>query len=406
MNMTRRSLHTALCMCVLILPCMAFPTMAQEPYNVSLERVPDGGIQPQVAVGADGTLHLLYFKGDPKAGDLFYCKRAKGADAWSTPIQVNSQPGSAVAAGNMRGGQIALGRNDRVHVVWNGSSKAWPKVQLPSGEAEHNAHFATPMLYARIAEQAKAFEPQRNLMRRTFVLDGGGSVAADDAGNVTVVWHANLLGGPGGEVGRRVFVARSKDQGKTFAQEVAVSEKQGGSCGCCGLQTLTDARGRTFILYRAATAGVNRDMILLSEDAAGTIFESRIVDRWHLRTCPASTSSLAVTDNGVLMAWESQGQVRYARFEPASGKTSQLITAPGKGERRKYPVVAGNARGEVILAWTEKMRWGRPGVLRWQVFDANGDPIATAKGTAPGVPAWSLVAVYPWGEDDGFTIVY
>ena len=42
------------------------------------------------------------------------------------------------------------------------------------------------MLYTRLNDQGTAFEPQRNLMLRTFGLDGGGTVAADAAGNVYV----------------------------------------------------------------------------------------------------------------------------------------------------------------------------------------------------------------------------
>src|SRR5689334_6544852 len=41
--------------------------------------VPDRGIQPQVAVDARGTVHLVYFKGDPGGGDLFYARSRDGA---------------------------------------------------------------------------------------------------------------------------------------------------------------------------------------------------------------------------------------------------------------------------------------------------------------------------------------
>jgi hypothetical protein len=37
--------------------------------KVTLMGTPDGGIQPQVAVDRKGFLHLIYFKGDPGAGD-------------------------------------------------------------------------------------------------------------------------------------------------------------------------------------------------------------------------------------------------------------------------------------------------------------------------------------------------
>src|SRR5690242_12926983 len=47
-------------------------TTAKRPPKVALLRVPDRGIQPQVAVDSRGVVHLIYFKGDPGAGDIFY----------------------------------------------------------------------------------------------------------------------------------------------------------------------------------------------------------------------------------------------------------------------------------------------------------------------------------------------
>ena len=38
--------------------------------DVTLIRVPDGGIQPQVAVDSEGVLHLIYLKGDPGSADI------------------------------------------------------------------------------------------------------------------------------------------------------------------------------------------------------------------------------------------------------------------------------------------------------------------------------------------------
>lgn len=42
--------------------------------DVSIVRVPNGGIQPQAVRDGAGTLHLLYYAGDPMLGDLFYVK--------------------------------------------------------------------------------------------------------------------------------------------------------------------------------------------------------------------------------------------------------------------------------------------------------------------------------------------
>src|SRR5262245_30106236 len=56
--------------------------------KVSVIRTPDGGLQPQTAVDASGTLHLIYFKGDPKAGDIFYARRKAGEMEFSKALRV------------------------------------------------------------------------------------------------------------------------------------------------------------------------------------------------------------------------------------------------------------------------------------------------------------------------------
>src|SRR5205085_10598651 len=128
------------------------------------------------------------------------------------------------------------------------------------------------------------------------------------------------------------------------------------------------------------------------------------VQKWNVRTCPMSSFALAEADGAVLAAWETEGQVYYTRIDPESGKRSETTPAPGTGKGRKHPAVAGNARGETILVWTEGMGWNKGGSLAWQVFDRDGRP-TSEKGRAAGVPTWSLVAVVarPHG---GFTLLY
>src|SRR5579863_1668433 len=114
--------------------------------SVRLLRVPQGGIQPQAATGDRGTLHLIYFAGDPKNGDIFYVTSRDGGASFSQPLRVNSQPGSAIALGTIRGAQVALGRRGRIHVAWNGSQMAEPKG--PMNPDYHQS--GSPMLYTRL----------------------------------------------------------------------------------------------------------------------------------------------------------------------------------------------------------------------------------------------------------------
>ena len=63
------------------------------------------------------------------------------------------------------------------------------------------------MLYSRLNDSHTAFETERNLMTRTFGLDGGRTIAADPAGRVFVAWHGKSTGAAPGEEGRQVWIA-------------------------------------------------------------------------------------------------------------------------------------------------------------------------------------------------------
>src|SRR4051794_24005305 len=362
--------------------------------RVDVIRTPDGGIQPQAVVDDAGTIHLVYFKGDPAGGDLYYVSSKATPDGFSRPIRVNSQPGSAIAKGTIRGAQVALGKGGRIHVAWNGSQEARPG----------NPTKGVPMLYARADESRSSFEAQRNLMRRTFGLDGGGTVAADAAGNVYVGWHGRTADAPEGEAGRRMWFARSGDEGATFAPEAPALARSTGACACCGTRALADSRGVLYALYRAATGNVDRDMILLTSRDRGEHFEGVSLEPWRVTVCPMSSESLVESGTGVLAAWETKGQVSFARIDSRTLEPSRPVSPPGGGNR-KHPAVAANTEGETILAWAEDTGWQRGGPLAGRVFARWGGPTREGGRVGGGTPVWGLAPVVA-RPDGGFAIIH
>ena len=354
--------------------------------DVTLMRVPEGGIQPQVAVDAKGAVHMIYYTGDTGAGDISYVRSQDGVSLFK-PIRVNLHPGTAIAAGNIRGAHIALGRDGRVHVAWMGSKNAEPKG--PAGKP--------PMLYTRLNDSGTAFEPERNVIQLAYGLDGGGTVAADSSGNVYVVWHAPEPGTEG-EGNRRVWVARSSNDGRTFERERVAWTEPTGVCGCCGIGAFADSRGTVYVQHRSATNIMDRDIYLLVSKDRGLSFTGAKIDSWKVGVCVMSTQALTQGAAGVLTAWETEGQIKYRQ------SNAKPVAAPGRSEIRKHPALASNSQGETILAWTEGMSWKRGGSLAWQVYDRNGN-VKGASGSAPGVPAFSLIAAFA-RPDGGFTVVY
>jgi hypothetical protein len=370
--------------------------------SVTLLRLPDGGIQPQAVVDSRGVVHAVYLNGEPGATDVFYVQlRADGT--WTSPLRVNSQAGSAIATGSVRGAQLAVDGDGRPHVAWNGSSKA--AFNSPDG--------ATPMLYTRLNDGRTAFEPQRNLIQSAIGIDGGGAIAADAKGHVFVAWHA---GGPDskGEADRRVWLTISNNAGRTFAPERAISDPVNGACGCCGMDAAIDRTGVIYFLYRAARETVHRDSLLLTSTDDGRTFRSMRLAEWNVDACPMSTYSFAEGPAFMFAAWEAAGQVAFSRA--GWGRGDQGIGAglrrhepPGEVRTRRHPSLATNTAGEILFAWTEGTAWQRGGSVAWQLFtrdaEKGGLKASGDIGHASGVPVWGLVAAVARG-DGRFVIIY
>ena len=264
---------------------------------------------------------MVYLAGEPGAFGRLLRRSLDGGKTFTPAVRVNRQKGSAIATGTIRGAQIAVGRTGTVHVAWNGSGKALPTP--PVNPRTRRA--GMPMLYARSNAAGTAFEPQRNLMSETTNLDGGGSIAADERGGVYVAWHANLVSGEDGEDARRVWVARSADDGVTFGKERAVSDPATGVCGCCALRLAATPGGELQLLYRSATAKVHRDIYSIVSRDQGRTFDGARVHEWEIGACPMTSMSIAAA-----AASSTPARTRRAPGTPDS--------APGKRTDRSSSV--------------------------------------------------------------------
>jgi hypothetical protein len=364
---------------------------AEDAPKVATLRVLGSGVQPQVAVDGAGLVHLIYLSGDPSHSDVYYAQSKDGGTSFSMPLRVNSQRGSAIAMGTIRGAQLAIGPSGKIYVAWTGSMTAEPKTP---GKLN-------PVLFARSVDGGATFEAQRNLIQTSTGPAEGASIAADDAGNVCVAWHAPMVKGEG-EQSRRVLLARSKDEGKTFAAESAISG-DGGVCGCCGLRiAMTD--GAMLALYRTADQRINRNMTLLRVDPKKADPASQTVGKMQSAICVMSTSALLNTPAGELGAWEIDGQIFWSPLSTPKTPNSPMAV-PGPAGGRKHPALAANEAGQVIVVWTEGTGWNKGGSVAWQVYDRMGAAISGGAGHSDRLPAWGSPAAFA-RRDGSFCIVY
>ncbi len=359
---------------------------AESSGGVTLVSLPENGIQPRVLAGEDGLARVVYFKGEPGGGDLFFAVLRPENGAFTDPVRINSTPKSAVAAGTIRGAQVAMVGGARTHVVWNGSMKA--KGDRP------------PFYYTRSKPGGTGFEEQRPISGN-WRIDGGGAVAADGGGGVFVFFH----GGEGhGEKDRRVFVRVSTDHGETFGHERAISPEGLGVCACCGMQAFSDGRGRLFVIYRTASeGGLMRDIATLFSKDGGRTWKHETVDRWEINQCPMSSMSIAESGNRVTMAWEREGQIYFGHWDEAKEAISGIRALPGAPRGRKHPSLGSDRAGDLLVAWTEGTGGNRGGDIAWQRFDSSLRP-KEEPGRVSGLPVWSFVSVFPHAS--GFAILH
>ncbi len=369
---------------------MGLVSMAQET-TVQIMLCPQGGLQPQAVVDADEGVHMIYLVGKPDQANIMYVYRSRTKQEFSKPLRVNSQDGCATAMGTIRGAQLAIGSNNRPHVAWNGNGKAQPRPSKGS-----------PMLYTRLKDDKSGFEPQRNVITWAPGIDGGGSIAADEKGHVYVAWHANHKAKS--EAERKLYVARSQDDGKTFAKEVRANSKQTGACACCGMKAAVDADGKLFMLYRAAKRGKERSIMLVTSKN-GKKFKTQELHPWPVKYCVMSSASMVARKKSMLLAWETQGQIYMASMKSGASKIGRPVSAPGQGKgSRKHPAVVTNKKGEVLLIWTEGTGWNRGGTAHWQLHDKSLKVIGVPGGPKK-VPTWSFATGF--GLPDGsFVLVH
>lgn len=360
----------------LITSVFTLPSLAA----VRVESIPESGLQPEVAVTKDGTVHLVYLTGEPKAAEVRYTYRKPGK-AWHPSQIVNTPKSSAIALGTIRGPQLAVGGMGTVHVIWNGTGAA--------------ASPRSPLWYARKSSEDKTFGQQQDLLGDATALDGGASITANESNGVFVVWHGNEAGAPAEEKQRLVLIRSSDDDGIGFGKAEAANRADPGVCACCSLRAMAGLEGTPNIFFRSAETMEHRAMTLLS--LSGGTWKSREIEPWKVAACPMSSAALAFTSNRLLGAWETAGQIRMGWL---SDPAFPPVTVAA--EKAKHPSIAINGKGSILVSWLQGSGWNRGGSVFWQEFDGELRPTGRAA-NAGAVPAWGRVTAY--AEPNGDFVV-
>lgn len=371
----------------LVLSLLALSIAFSNASDLVQVRLPKGALQPRVSTAADSTAQIVFLDGNPQASEVKLVSLSS-TGTLNTPVTLSSPATQAVAMGTVRGPSIASGSKGVAHVLWHGKN----------GSASGGKGSA--LYYARAEADGKTSAPL-DMLGTTTALDGGASITANSQGNVWIVWHA-LPAGKDGEVGRRVFIRHSTDNGVTFSEPWTIKGEDMGVCACCGLATATDDTGALFVLYRTAEQGKQRGARLLRLPPKATGETSPVLltkDQWNLNACPMTTATWLPSAQGADAFWVTEFKLHLFGREV---ENIDLGSFTGKA-MQNHPRLARNTAGETLLLWTEGAMWGKGGELVSQLFSTSGKP-AGATQKQP-LPAWSYGACTAL-PDGRFAIIY
>jgi hypothetical protein len=342
--------------------------------GLSLERVPDHGIQPRLFTDNMGLMHLVYFKPvdssgrGPALGNLYYRYRLSN-ESWSDAELVSGffRHGDAV-----RKASVAAGDAGSIHVVW-----------LRSDEAPE-------YFYSRRIDNG--FETPRSVVKNNLGgVETEASIAVQE-NQVSIVWHAGSMRR---ESSRQVFQVLSVDRGVTFGDEIAISDQRLGACACCGL--VSSLRNDEFLVaYRSAVNDSGRHMQLLRSNGG---WHTQTVSEWSLTTCPVSSNSLA----GDWLVFETRGTL--FKFDVRKDVLSIPLSPKGDAGRQKHPSIAIGDQGEQLITWGEGPGYFDGGILNLQLLSVEGTLLPTPDTSAMEIPKYSVAAA-GYSPKSGFVVLY
>ena len=363
-----------------------FTTSIHAGPGVTTVKLPYGGIRPQVAIDQAGVVHIVQANSKIR-GDLMYVKHTPGKNQFSDPVNVLREAKAMAASFNM-----TVGKDGRVHVFTRPNPRYYKKAM---GAEAYDAMFKSKarffvlryMLHSRLNDDGTGFEEERNIIGKTIGFEGAGAMVADpNSAKVYAFWPGQTEPGP--EMGRDMYMAVSEDEGNNWAAPRKLDIDIEGNCRCCPIQAIMDPKGNLYVVYRnsvrTSPGSWDKDTFLMVSNDAGKSWSKRLVQKWEKCGCPGALYSMASGADGVYMGFSTRGTSSFAKV----ADKLKIHPAPNSGKSSTRPMVATNKNGDVLFCWVEVQD------VVWQVYDRNGDALATAGGRLNGVAAkWSNAAV-------------
>jgi hypothetical protein len=342
------------------------------PAVIAVADAPLGGFRPQIAVGPDGTLHLVYYNKQP-SGDILWYRTSKDGQTWSEPEQVSPSDG------RNWGPDIVVRDDGRMFLAWDRAeadfrSRGWIRERGPEGWGEatpiteggerevgsgHIAVHGDDVAYVYIGKPLG----MEHRFRATSRVRTGGAWSDETtwSDGTKDAWHTNIQSRPDGsalagwDVGdggseTTVYVSEWRD-GKFSAPEDITATSHPGErvhFGFGSLDWMTwfhKVGGRPFHVYvRGGKPGAWGDTVELSRGFGGYHYDPYL---------SVSNADLPV----VLWGWDggAQAELLYSVRRGDTWTTPLQLTSVGAG-KPELPSMDVDATGRFHVAWAHGTR--------------------------------------------------
>jgi len=386
-------------------------------------------LAPDIDLGADGTVHVLWVSKAPlperdadHAGgmnhdatdELFYRRSIDGGQRFGEPVRVNRREGD-VWGFSVSKPELSVAPDGSIHVMYT-SNVTHPN----TGKGLLVAR------YTRSVDDGQTFEPARTLNSPakndlSAIMHGGfaaahafGTLTTDANGGVHVYWIDTRFMAEQDTVSA-LFVATSRDNGKTFAPDSAVYKSK--VCPCCQLDA--DTRdNQVFLSSRWVFPEGSRDSaVAISNDSGRTFADpARLGEgRWMIEGCPLKRTSIDVVSEYVYTAWFTAGQepagVYFARSTDGGETYQESIALHADALVSDAPSVAALDDGTVFVAWHAKTGGPRRVFISISA-DYGGSfsapiEVPAPEGTAayPEIVAGAGNAYLAWQQDESVFVI-
>ncbi len=377
---------------LLVLVGCAGPPRSHDPRFPSTGRVEE----PDLATLEDGRLAATWALVDAEGhADIVLTLFDREKRRWGPLRRVNSAPGSAVA-GRQVGPRIATGPDGTILVSWVDRERD------PAGD----------ILLATSMDAGRTFSTPRRVNNDSGSETGQEyhDVAVTPDGTVFVVWLDERDAPADYENQKQLYVSVSRDGGRSFSVDRALTSSPRGVCPCCRPTLATSSDGSVHVIYRDREDELLfirvRSLRKGDQDFAAPVTLSK---GWAFPGCPVNGPAIETGPEGKVWAlWVEDGQLWWGRSDDRSTTfTASGTVAPrqiGFAGAASHLALAFSPDSGAVATWEDGA-----GQICFLARPADGDSLGSApdvvhgsEGLFAGSPAIESARgeIYVcWGED-------